>query len=93
MAVATDEKIEKSTHLNYLMSRFRSMLSDGGHSASALMGEVQGEFNAFLGLMLDNVSNLILLAFLAKEFGFPQEFVVTRMVPGAAVGIVTGNLF
>ncbi len=53
----------------------------------------RGDLNAFFGLMLDNVGNMILMAsLLVAGFGFPAEFVLTRMIPGTAVGVMVGDL-
>jgi AGZA family xanthine/uracil permease-like MFS transporter len=53
----------------------------------------RGDVNAFFGLMLDNISGMILMAGLLVEvFGFPSPFVVTRMIPGTAVGVLVGDL-
>jgi AGZA family xanthine/uracil permease-like MFS transporter len=49
--------------------------------------------NAFFGLMLDNIGCMILMAGLLVEgFGFPAGFVLTRMIPGTAVGVLVGDL-
>jgi len=43
--------------------------------------------------MLDNVGNMILMAgLLVGAFGMPAEFVLTRMIPGTAVGVLVGDL-
>jgi AGZA family xanthine/uracil permease-like MFS transporter len=53
----------------------------------------RGDINAFFGLMLDNVGNMILMAgLLVGVFGMPAEFVLTRMIPGTAVGVMVGDL-
>ncbi|QDV33602.1 permease [Tautonia plasticadhaerens] len=53
----------------------------------------RGDVNAFFGLMLDNVSGLIITtSLLAYAFGIPAEFVVRRMIPGTALGVVVGDL-
>ena len=53
----------------------------------------RGDINAFFGLMLDNIGDMILMAsLLVGVFGFPAEFVLTRMVPGTAVGVLVGDL-
>jgi AGZA family xanthine/uracil permease-like MFS transporter len=53
----------------------------------------RGDVNAFCGLMLDNVGCMILMAGLLVEgFGFPADFVLTRMIPGTAVGVLVGDL-
>jgi len=52
-----------------------------------------GDVNAFFGLMLDNVMNLVILAgILIFVFGFPEELVYTRMFPGTALGVMFGDL-
>lgn len=54
---------------------------------------VAGDFNGFLGLLVDNLS---VMAFLATAligiFGFPADIVYTRMFPGTALGVLLGNL-
>ncbi len=52
-----------------------------------------GDINAFFGLMLDNVTGLLfLVSLLVGVFSFPQDFVVSRMVPGTALGVLVGDL-
>jgi AGZA family xanthine/uracil permease-like MFS transporter len=52
-----------------------------------------GDVNAFFGLMLDNVMNLVILAgILIFVFRFPEELVYTRMFPGTALGVLFGDL-
>jgi len=52
-----------------------------------------GDLNAFFGLMLDNVSNLVILtSILVGGFGFPAQFVYTHMIPGTALGVLIGDL-
>ncbi len=53
----------------------------------------RGDINAFFGLMLDNVGGMILMASLLTEvFGLPAGFVLTRMIPGTAAGVLFGDL-
>jgi AGZA family xanthine/uracil permease-like MFS transporter len=53
---------------------------------------VVGDLNAFFGLMLDNVSNLVLLTLiLTGVFDFPKEFILTHMIPGTALGVLFGD--
>jgi AGZA family xanthine/uracil permease-like MFS transporter len=53
----------------------------------------RGDINAFFGLMLDNVGGMILMAsLLAEVFGLPARFVLTRMIPGTAAGVLFGDL-
>jgi AGZA family xanthine/uracil permease-like MFS transporter len=52
-----------------------------------------GDINAFFGLMLDNIGGMILMAsLLVGAFGMPAEFVLTKMIPGTAVGVLVGDL-
>jgi AGZA family xanthine/uracil permease-like MFS transporter len=60
-----------------------------GHHYQWLRG---GDLNAFFGLMIDNVGGMILMTSLLVGYGFPREFVLTRMIPGTAVGVLVGDL-
>jgi len=52
-----------------------------------------GDLNAFFGLMLDNVTQLVILGgILIGVFGFPQELVLYRIIPGCVVGVFIGDL-
>jgi AGZA family xanthine/uracil permease-like MFS transporter len=52
-----------------------------------------GDLNAFFGLMLDNVVNLVILAgILVHVFEFPAHLVYGRMFPGTALGVMFGDL-
>ncbi len=52
-----------------------------------------GDLNAFFGLMLDNLTQLVILSgILIGVFGFPSGLVLTRIVPGSAVGVLIGDL-
>ncbi len=51
-----------------------------------------GDLNAFFGLMLDNMANLVLLWVLLAGNGFPSEIFFLLMVPGTALGVLVGDL-
>jgi AGZA family xanthine/uracil permease-like MFS transporter len=52
-----------------------------------------GETTAFLALFLDNVGVLIFFsAILVFTFNYPADIILTRMIPGTAVGICAGDL-
>ncbi|UCF81421.1 MAG: MFS transporter [Acidobacteriota bacterium] len=52
-----------------------------------------GDVNAFFGLMLDNMSDLVIFAsILILGFGVPKEVVLFKMVPGSAVAVLVGDL-
>jgi len=54
---------------------------------------VWGETTAFLALFLDNVGTLIFFsAILVFTFNYPADIILTRMIPGTAVGICIGDL-
>jgi AGZA family xanthine/uracil permease-like MFS transporter len=52
-----------------------------------------GDVNAFFGLMLDNVANLLLtVSLLHLAFAFPTEVALRSMIPGTAIGVLVGDL-
>ena len=52
-----------------------------------------GDVNAFFGLMLDNIADLLLtVGLLAVVFEFPTKFALGHMIPGTAVGVLVGDL-
>jgi AGZA family xanthine/uracil permease-like MFS transporter len=52
-----------------------------------------GDVNAFFGLMLDNIADLLLMVSLMHGvFEFPTTFALTHMVPGTALGVLVGDL-
>ena len=54
---------------------------------------VPGDVNGFLGLVVDNLSVLALLAaVLIDGFGIPASIVFGRMFPGTALGVLAGDL-
>ncbi len=51
-----------------------------------------GDLNAFFGLMLDNVTNLVVLTgILVGVFGYPSNMVFSLMIPGTALGVLFGD--
>lgn len=55
---------------------------------------VRGDVDGFFGLFVDNLLQLMLIAVLGKVVcGLPDELVTERILPGAAVSILLGNLF
>ena len=62
--------------------------------ASRLPWFTSGDLDGFFGLFLDNVIQLLLITVLCQQVvGLPRELVWSRILPGAAVSIVLGNLF
>ncbi|HET7875255.1 MAG TPA: MFS transporter [Methylomirabilota bacterium] len=52
-----------------------------------------GDWNAFFGLALDNMTQLVILSsLLIGVFGFPADLVLRVMVPGTALGVLAGDL-
>src|SRR4030095_14181643 len=55
---------------------------------------VRGDVDGFFGLAIDNLVQLLLIDALCRTvLGFPAELVYGRILPGAAVSLVVGNLF
>lgn len=50
-----------------------------------------GDWNAFFALFLDNIVNLVLLSGILIGFGFTQEVIFERIVPGTALGVLFGD--
>jgi len=54
---------------------------------------VMGDLNAFFGLMLDNLNNMVIFTgIMLGIFGFPKEIVLYKMIPGTALGVLIGDL-
>lgn len=51
-----------------------------------------GDLNAFFGLLLDNLANLVVLTGILVGFGMPAGFIFTHMIPGTALGVLLGDL-
>jgi len=55
---------------------------------------VKGDLDGLVGLFVDNLLQLLLIAVLCPLVcGLPIELVTTRILPGAALSILFGNLF
>ena len=55
---------------------------------------VRGDIDGFFGLFVDNLLQLMLIKVLCEKFcGFEPAFINTRILPGAAISILLGNLF
>ena len=54
---------------------------------------VWGEITAFLALFFDNIGTMIFFsAILIFTFNYPADIILTRMIPGTAVGVFLGDL-
>ena len=55
---------------------------------------VRGDIDGFFGLFVDNLLQLMLAVVLSQEVcGLPSSLVLGRILPGAALSILFGNLF
>ena len=55
---------------------------------------VRGDIDGFFGLAIDNLIQFLLIVALCPVVaGIPAEFVFARILPGAAISIIVGNLF
>ena len=52
-----------------------------------------GDVDGFFGLFFSGFPDLLLIVGLAPMCGFPLSFVAGRILPGAAISILAGNLF
>src|SRR5262249_7864701 len=85
------EAVRLGWYTSPLMSKDRTYLVEGGQTGYKLFRP--GDLNAFFGLMLDNLTQLVILAgILIGGFGIPKEIVLYRMIPGSAVGVLVGDL-
>ena len=54
----------------------------------------RGDIDGFFGLALDNLVQLLVIDALCRGvLGFPVELVYGRILPGAAVSLLVGNLY
>ena len=54
---------------------------------------VRGDIDGFFGLAIDNLVQLLLIDTLCRGvLGFPPELVYGRVLPGAAISILVGNV-
>lgn len=52
-----------------------------------------GDVNAFFGLTVDNLTQMVIMAsILTGIFGVPAEVVLYNMIPGSVVGVLIGNV-
>jgi len=57
-------------------------------------GVVRGDIDGFFGLFVDNLLQLMLIAVLCgKVCGMPSDIVFGKILPGAALSILFGNVF
>ena len=63
-------------------------------SAAALPWLVAGDVDGFFGLALDNLVQLLIIVGLCRGvLGFSEDLVYGRILPGAAVSLLVGNLY
>ena len=51
------------------------------------------DVDGFFALFQNNLANFALIAILMAGIGFPADIIFTRMIPGAAVAVLVGNLY
>ena len=51
-----------------------------------------GDINAGFAFLLDSVVNLFVLTFFLTGFGFPENLILERIIPGALLGLIVGNI-
>jgi adenine/guanine/hypoxanthine permease len=52
-----------------------------------------GDLDGFFGLFFSGFPDLLLIVGLAPVCGFPLSFVASRILPGAAISVIAGNVF
>src|SRR5450755_122661 len=73
------------------MRRFSILVTSSGRASYFWL--VPGDVNGFLGLVVDNLSVLgLLAAVLIGVYAVPADIVFGRMFPGTALGVVVGDL-
>src|SRR5450755_5026271 len=73
------------------MRRFSILVTSSGRASYFRL--VPGDVNGFLGLVVDNLSVLgLLAAVLIGGFGLPAPIVFGKMFPGTALGVLVGDL-
>jgi adenine/guanine/hypoxanthine permease len=51
------------------------------------------DVDGFFALFQNNLANFALIAILMTGIGFPADIIFTRMIPGAAIAVLAGNLW
>ena len=70
------------------------LCSSGFRNGGLMRWFVRGDIDGFFGLALDNLVQLLLINTLCKYvLEFPDELLYGRILPGAAVSLLFGNLF
>jgi len=80
----------------FLPQRDCAMLASPSREGSHMKPRwfVRGDIDGFFGLFIDNLVQLVLMVTLCQAVcGFPRELIVGRVLPGAAISILLGNLF
>ncbi len=69
-------------------------VSSGASPRAQMRWFVRGDVDGFFGLALDNLVQLLVLSALCRTvLGFPDALVFGRVLPGAAVSLLVGNVF
>ena len=73
----------------------RSPIPDAPRSvcSAAVRWIVRGDIDGFFGLAIDNLVQLLLIDTLCRGvLGFPPDLVYGRILPGAAISVLVGNI-
>jgi adenine/guanine/hypoxanthine permease len=54
---------------------------------------VKGDIDGFIGLFTDNLVNLLIITGLCMSINMPAELIYGRILPGAAISVLVGNIF
>ncbi|MGB0128261.1 MAG: hypothetical protein WBP72_11540 [Rhodocyclaceae bacterium] len=69
-------------------------MSQNKNNHSSMPWLVSGDIDGFFGLALDNLVQLLVITALCRGvLGFSEELVYGRILPGAAVSLLVGNLY
>ena len=69
-------------------------MSDGNRSSPQFRWFVRGDVDGFFGLALDNLVQLLVIVGLCRSvLGFGDDLLFGRVLPGAAVSVLVGNVF
>lgn len=96
-AFASGKQIDLSGGLDYFLRMTRTPPSSSPWLAALKSRSpwfVKGDLDGFFGLFIDNLLQLMLIGVLGGFVcGFPSDFIIAVILPGAAVSILIGNLF
>ncbi len=54
---------------------------------------IKEDIDAFFSLFQNNLANFVVIAISMLAMGYPAHIVYGRVIPGAAIGVIFGNLY